>query len=262
MAPKRQTALELWGKEFARAREEAGLSQAALAEATYISPSLIGMWETGKRTPKHEDLARCEERMGTNDRLAWSLKNWVPREIPHEWLDKWIFIEEQSNQLLSFQTTVVPGLLQTEDYARAVLRDEEKVSSRLERQQILDQENPPMLIVVMVQSIFTQQVGDRKTMYDQLQHLVKMAERENVVIHIIPPNAKSCARFTGPFVIANFNGGNEVAYVDDQLRGRVVEHPEDIAELRRAFELFRGDALSNRQSIDLIRETMEQWTPE
>ena len=88
MAPKRMTALELWGKEFARVREEAGLSQTALAEAAYISPSLIGMWETGKRTLKHEDLARCEERMGTNGRLAWSLKSWVPREIPHEWLDK------------------------------------------------------------------------------------------------------------------------------------------------------------------------------
>jgi transcriptional regulator with XRE-family HTH domain len=60
MAPKRETALELWGKEFARAREEAGLSQAALAKDAYISPSLIGMWETGKRTPKLVDLARCE----------------------------------------------------------------------------------------------------------------------------------------------------------------------------------------------------------
>jgi transcriptional regulator with XRE-family HTH domain len=262
MATKRETALELWGKEFARAREEAGLSQASLAEATYISPSLIGMWETGKRTPKHEDLARCEERMGTNGRLAWSLKNWVPREIAHEWLDKWILIEEQSTQLLSLQTTVVDGLVQTADYARAVLRNEEQVDVRLERQRILDQENPPMLIVVMAQSILSQQVGDRKTMYDQLQHLVKMAERENVVIHIVPPNAKSCARFTGPFILANFNSGTEVAYVDDQLRGRVIEHPEDVAELRRAFEVFRGDALSSQQSVDLIQEMMEQWIPE
>jgi transcriptional regulator with XRE-family HTH domain len=262
MAPKRDTALELWGKEFARAREEAGLSQVALAEAAYISPSLIGMWEIGKRTPKHEDLVRCEERMSTNGRLAWSLKNWVPREIAHEWLDKWIFIEEQALQLLSFQTTVVPGLLQTEDYARAVLRDEEKVSIRLERQRILDDEYPPMLIVVMAQSILSQQVGDRKTMYDQLQHLVKMAERENVVIHIIPPNAKSCAKFGGPFVIANFDRGKEVAYLDDQLGGRVIEHPDDVAALRRAFEIFRGDAFSSQQSLEIIREMMEQWNPE
>jgi predicted Zn-ribbon and HTH transcriptional regulator len=156
----------------------------------------------------------------------------------------------------------VDGLVQTADYARAVLRNEEQVDVRLERQRILDQENPPMLIVVMAQSILSQQVGDRKTMYDQLQHLVKMAERENVVIHIVPPNAKSCARFTGPFILANFNSGTEVAYVDDQLRGRVIEHPEDVAELRRAFEVFRGDALSSQQSVDLIQEMMEQWIPE
>ncbi len=69
------------------------------------------MWEIGKRTPKHKDLVRCEERMGTNGRLASYLKNWVPREIAHEWLDKWILIEEQATQLQSLGTSVVPGLL-------------------------------------------------------------------------------------------------------------------------------------------------------
>jgi transcriptional regulator with XRE-family HTH domain len=262
MAPKRETALELWGKEFARAREEAGLSQAALAKDAYLSQSLIGMWETGQRTPKPADLARCEARVGTNGRLAWSLANWVPREVAHEWLDKWIWIEEHSTQLLSFQTNVVPGLLQTEEYARAVLRDEGQVSKRLERQRILASENPPMLIVVMAQSVLGQQIGNAKTMYDQLLHLVNMAERENVIIHIVPPNAKACAIFNAPFVIASFDGGNEVAYVDDQLRGRVVEHPEDVATLRRTFELIRGDAFSSQQSADLIRKEMEQWIPE
>lgn len=132
MAPKRATALELWGKEFARAREDAGLSQSVLAKDAYLSQSLIGMWETGQRTPKSA----------------------------------------------------------------------------------------------------------------------------------VPPDARACAIFTGPFVIASFDEGNEAAYVDDQLRGRVVEHPEDIAALRRTFELIRGDALSGRQSTDLIREAMEQWKPE
>ncbi|MGH2400171.1 MAG: helix-turn-helix domain-containing protein [bacterium] len=262
MAPKRATALELWGKEFARAREDAGLSQSVLAKDAYLSQSLIGMWETGQRTPKSADLERCEERLGSNGRLAWSLANWVPREVAHEWLDKWIWIEENARQLLSFETTVVPGLLQTEEYTRVVLRDEGQVSRRLERQGILDSESPPMLIVVLAQSVLSQQVGDAKTMHDQLQHLLNMAEHENVIVHIVPPDARACAIFTGPFVIASFDEGNEAAYVDDQLRGRVVEHPEDIAMLRRTFELIRGDALSGRQSTDFIREAMEQWKPE
>ena len=259
MAPRRDTALELWGKELARAREEAGLSQATLAKDAYLSPSLIGMWETGKRTPKLEDLARCEERLGTKGRLAWSLKNWVPREVAHEWLDKWIQIEEQATQLLSFQPSLVPGLLQTERYAQTVLSTEGEVAARLARQKILDDENPPILVALLDESVLHRKVGDAAIMYEQLMHLGELARRSHIRIHILPLSADACAEINGPFVIAGFDGGNEVAYLENAVTGEVVEDKEALAKIHRMWELLRSDALHKDESIKLILKVAEEW---
>ena len=259
MAPKRETALELWGKELARAREEAGLSQAALAKDAYLSPSLIGMWETGKRTPKLEDLARCEDRLGTKGRLAWSMQNWVPREIAHEWLDKWIEIEEQATQFLWFEPSLVPGLLQTERYARTVLSNEGEVAARLARQKILEDDNPPILVALLDESVLHRKVGDAAVMYEQLMHLVELAQRDHIRIHVLPLSADACAKINGPFVLASFDGGNEVAYLDNAVTGEVVEGKEELIKIHRMWELLRSDALPKDESMKLILKVAEEW---
>lgn len=269
MAPKRKTALELWGSWFAKARDRKELSQDALAKETYVSKSTIAMWETGKRYPRLKDLQRAEEILGTNGDLAELLTEWVSREVAQEWLDKWRLVEEQATSLWSFETTVVPGLLQTEDYARETFTEgqlsatdeqiEGLVAVRLERMEVLTQGDPPMFVVVLSEGVLRQTVGDSKTMHDQLLHLIEMSAKRNIAIHVVPTDNPVCGGFTGPFHIANFDGGTEVAYVDNQLRGNVVESPDDVAELRRMFERFRGEALSKKETTELIRTVAEQW---
>lgn len=269
MAAKRQTALQLWGKELARARETAGMSGGALAKAIYVSNSLVGMWETGKRVPKQQDINRCDTTLGTNGYLARLLSEWVSREVPPEWLGQWRSIEELATTLLSFQPTVVPGLLQTPDYARAVLRagiyhhadTDEMVATRIERQRILTEGDPPFLVALMDESVLHRNAGGAEIMGDQLTHLAEIAARRNVVVQVVPLTATACAGFLSPFVVASFDGGNEVAYVDNQLRGEVVEHPDEVATLRQLFELFRAEALSTKESIELITRVAKQWTP-
>jgi transcriptional regulator with XRE-family HTH domain len=273
MAPKRQSALQLFGKEIARARETAGMTGKAMAQALNVVPGTVSQWESGKHKPHIKDVERIEEILATNGYrtngyLKRYLLEWLPREIAHEWLDKWRQIEELATSLWAFETTVVYGLLQIEDYARETLRSgrvsEEQMEGllaiRLERQQILAHDNPPVLVVVMAESVLRQTVGDDKIMHEQLLHLAEMAERPDIAVHIVPAASPVSAVFAAPFVIANFDGGREVAYVDNQLRGQVVEEPDDVTELRRLFERFRGEALSNRESIKLIRRTAEQWT--
>ena len=121
MAPKRETALELWGYEFARAREASGFSsQVAFAghEGVHVSASLIAHWETGRRHPRKEDLEDCEKVLGTNGYLARLLDKWVSREVPTEWRDKWVSAEARATLIHNFELSVIPGLLQTENYAR------------------------------------------------------------------------------------------------------------------------------------------------
>lgn len=268
MSANRLTARGFLAREIKRAREATGLSQKELAKAIYVSEALVGAWETSRRVPKPDVMARLVETLGASDMMSRLLDELVSAEVPLEWLGKWLAIEEQATTLLWFETTVVCGLLQTEDYARAVLQagrhhltdTEEMVGARLDRQRILTKDDPPILVVLMAESILRQNVGGPKVMHDQLIHLATMAERDNVVAHIVPSTATVCAGFIGHFVIANFDSGGEVAYVDNQLHGEVVERVEEVALLRRMFELFRAGALSKKESTELIVRMAEQWS--
>lgn len=230
-----------------------------LAEALNVVPSTVSQWVTGKRKPHWKDAERIDKTLGTNGYLTRSLLEWLPREVAHEWLDRWREVEEKSIQLLWFEPSLIPGLLQTESYARAVLSNDEEVATRLERQQILDDDNPPMLIALMDESVLRRKVGNAAVMYEQLTHLMKMAERDNIRIHILPLAADACAKINGPFVIASFNNGDEVAYLDNAITGEVMEGRDELARLHRLWELLRSDALPKDASVKLIKEVAEVW---
>ncbi|MEV0399008.1 helix-turn-helix transcriptional regulator [Actinoallomurus sp. NPDC050550] len=269
MSGNRMTARVFVAKELRRAREAKGLTRAAVAKSLYVSDSLVASWETSRILPRPEHLERLLPILGLGDILVRVIDELVAGEVPPEWLDKWLAVERRATSLLSFESTVVPGLLQNEDYARAVLRAgpydiadlDDMVAARLSRQKILTrEESPPVLVAVIAESVLGQNVGGAKVMADQLVHLAAMGERENVIVQVVPASAEACAGFLGPFVIATLDGATELAYVDSQLSGEVIERPHDVAALRRMFEVFRADALPRRQSIELIRRKLEQWT--
>lgn len=268
MTGKRLTGRQFLGKQLKRARETRGLTQEALAKAVFKSPSMAAMWETGRRLPRPEDIVLIEEALGTGGYLA-ELLDFVSDQIPLEWLGKWLRVERTATSMLWFEPLIIPGLLQTEDYARAVLRSgryrcadvEDMVRVRMERRLVLDGDDPPLLVALLDESVLRRNVGGARVTYDQLVHLAQMGERENIVLQVIPLDAAACAGFISTFILATFDGGHEVAYVDNQLSGEVVEQPESVATLRRMFEVFRADALNQQESIDLIRKAAEQWQP-
>jgi transcriptional regulator with XRE-family HTH domain len=264
MAPKRETAQELWGSELAHALEAAGMTGKQLAQELNVVPPTVSHWINGRRKPHQKDVERIEKVLEangyrTNGYLTRYLLKWLPREVAHEWLDRWIEIEKIATQLLSFQTLVMPGLLQIEDYARTVLSDEGEVATRLERQKVLEDDNPPMFVALLDESVLRRKIGDAGVMHLQLMHLVTMAERDNIRIHVLPLSADACEEIAGSFVIASFNGGNEVAYVENAIFGETVESKEKLADMHRMWEILRSDALPRDESIQLIRRVAEEW---
>lgn len=266
MAGKRPTGRQFFGTQLKRAREAKGVTQEALAKSVFKSPSMVAMWETGRRLPQPEDVPLVECALGTGGYLA-ELLEFVSEQLPLEWLGKWLQVERSATSLLWFEPLIVPGLLQTEAYARTVLKSgrhrfadvEDMVSVRMERQRILAEEDPPILVALLDESILARNVGGAKVMYDQLLHLARMSETDNIVIQLIPLTAAACAGFISTFILASFDGGSEVAYVDDQLSGDVVERSEEVATLRRMFELFRADAIDQHGSTELIKKAAEKW---
>lgn len=209
--------------------------------------------------PKPDALKRFEEAHGIKGTLSRLLEDLVSNEISPEWLGKWLSIESSAASLYWYESSVVPGLLQTKEYAHAVLvlnrneayNVEDRVDSRLLRQRILDSENPPVLVAVLDEAVLHRAIGSATIMYEQLRHIIEMTKRPEIIVYVIPFEAGEHAGLAGPFIIAGFEG-TEVAYVDNALRGDVAEIPGDITELKQRWEMLRSSALSAEASIELI----------
>jgi transcriptional regulator with XRE-family HTH domain len=261
MAPKRKTAQQRWGYEFARAREAAGFTsqvQFANHPDVHVSASLIAHWETGRAMPKLKDLEDCEKVLGTNGYLKRLLLDWVSLEVSPEWLE-WLDVEEHATELLTHENMLIPGLLQTPAYAQTILPPE-LVEQRLERQQIFETGSPPFYEVLLDESILYRKVGTPDIMAGALAHLVEMSTRDDIIVRIVPFSV-NVTRFAYPFVLATVESGKQAAYIQGALRGRILERPDEIAELRRVWGRYGALALPEHESIDLIRQMIkERWS--
>jgi transcriptional regulator with XRE-family HTH domain len=268
MTSDHMTARQFVGKEIRLARETKGLSRVELAKAFPVSESLVRWWESGRTVPAEQCVQRLITVLDLPEMIQRVLNELVSNEVAPEWLGKWVSLEEKATSLLTFVPLVIPGLLQTEEYARAVLRLgkeapldlEERVSERLKRRRILTREDPPLYHVILDEAAIRRPVGGPKVMHDQLMHVVDLAEQtEMIIVQVIPFRVGAHAGFAGgAIVIASFDGA-EVAYVDNALRGDVVEKSEDIAIIRRLWQKLSAKALLEDESAQLIREVAEKW---
>jgi transcriptional regulator with XRE-family HTH domain len=257
------------GRELRHAREMAGMSQAQLAELVNYVPSFISMVETADRLPKQEFTEACDKALGTGGILTRLLTQLIARDGAPEWFWPWIEIEREATSLRAFEPLIVHGMLQTREYARAIFRScqigsdadvERSVEARLQRQEIMARENPPMIVVVMGEEALRRPVGGTQVMLGQLEHLLAVSEqRGNVRIQIVPLSVGEYSGLGGPFAIAEVGGTSEYVFVDDSLKGRVVQGSDHVANALQNWELIRSEALSQRQSSALIREVTKSW---
>jgi len=244
---------------MAREQQVPKMSRRALGKLVNLTDSAVAAWESGRNIPDPKTLARVERILGTGGLLQDIVECLVTGEKSPEYMGRWIHVESLAATLLWFEFRVIPGLLQTEDYARAVLRDDLQVKARIERQKILTKEDPPVLVALIDESVLRRCIGGPAVMREQLKYLEEMARYENVVIHVIKMESPICAQYAGPFILANYNGEAEVGYTDDAISGGVLENSDEVARLRRTFEIFRGYALNEEESIHLIREVAQTW---
>ena len=267
MAGEHMTARQFVGKEIRLAREAKGLGRVELAKSFPVSESLIRWWESGRTIPAEQYVERLIAVLGLPEMIQHVLDDLVSNEVAPEWLGKWLTVEDKSTSVLNFEPLVVPGLMQTEDYARAVLRLgkaspldlDGQVSERLERQRVLVREDPPLYHAIIDEAVIRRPVGGPKIMCDQLMRVIELAERDAIIVQVIPFRAGEHSGFNGPVVLASFEGG-EVAYVDNALRGDVVEKPEDVAAIRRIWQKLSAKALPEDESAQLIKEAASTWT--
>jgi hypothetical protein len=163
----------------------------------------------------------------------------------------------------------VPGLLQTEDYARAMLSTqvmatdeevEEMVAARLARQAILSRDKPPMLWVILDEGVMRRPVGGTWVMKEQLRRLAEAARRPSVVLEVIPLSAGAHQGMSGSFVIAEFGTAAPIAYQDTAARGQIIEDADDIEAITVMWDTLKSEALPRAASLELVEEVAETWT--
>lgn len=249
---------------LAAARLAAGKTSQQLADAVHLSIASISQYEHGKRMPGTSEIRCIEEVLGTQGRLQGAFDEWVA-DISPEW-SAWRDIEEHANLLLVYAHSIVPGLLQTEDYARAVLSHDldspleldQRVQYRMERQAILDWEKPPTAVFVIRESVLHTHVGSREAMYEQINHVIEMAQRPNVIVQIVPQDAGYHTGLEGVFIIAKLDGA-EIAYQDGIWRGQVLKDDVAVSALRNKWQHIQSKTLTAEESLDLLKREAEKW---
>jgi transcriptional regulator with XRE-family HTH domain len=255
-------------------RMRSGLSQEQFGARIHYSPDQVGKVENAQRSPTEDFTAACDavpelRTDGALTELRERLKHYFQQRAYPGWFAHWPDAEATATTLRWYELITVPGLLQTEDYARAVLSTRvkateddiaEMVETRLARQAVLERADPPMLWVILAEGVLRCPVGGPTVMSAQLGHLMEAARRPNVVIQVIPTGTGAHEGFRGPFIVADFAAAPSLAYQDTAVRGQIVEDADDIAALMSLWDTLKSEALPRSASVVLMEEAARQWT--
>ncbi|MEV4710524.1 helix-turn-helix transcriptional regulator [Micromonospora sp. NPDC049374] len=269
MAGGQLTAAAFLVAELRRARVRQGWSQEELAKAVNYSPSMVSAVELGQQPPTPKYLDLVDKALDTGGIFGRMLTDLVALDKAQVWLRGWRAILEEAQALRWFEPVRVPGLLQTEPYARAIfeaddslsrVEREERLADRMASQAVLCQEHPPRAVFVLDESALRRRVGGRKVMLDQTEHLITIGtDHPSVRLHVVPLSADEYPGLNGPFILARFRDGTDVAYLGGQIGGRELDQASDLSMLQRVWEATLGAALPPQESTELLKGIAESW---
>jgi transcriptional regulator with XRE-family HTH domain len=270
------------GAELRRLREANSLKLEEVAEQLGLAPSTLSRIETGKAPTKTAYLTTMLGMYGIDDPAVRKVlvdmareghrKGWwsIYDDVLPSGFDIYVGLEAEASGLRSYETDVVHGLLQTTDYALAVLRElrprdsDEQVARgvdlRMQRQRLLDSDPPLDLWLILDEGAIRRNIGGAKVMRPQLEHLIQASRWSNVTLQVLGFETGAHAGLVGPFSILQFpeRGDSEVAYTESVGGMIYLEKEREVRACAEAFDRMRAAALSPAASIDLIQQVQEE----
>jgi len=267
--------LAFFRAELKRLRQRAGSTQADVAEQTNYALATVSAYETGTRIPSADFAERADRLFGTDGDLA-RLQQLVERVSVRPWFRDRVDVERKAREIHEYESYQVPGLLQTSDYARAIVSSvrtvlpddaiERAVALRMTRQQILepdedaplDQDNALRMWAIIDESALNRVVGGPEIMRAQREHLLIMAQRPNVTIQIIPDAEGATCAFGRAFaVLVSRSSNSSVVYFEDVGTARYISDRDEVSRYALIFDYLRSYALNDTQSIEVIKGGMK-----
>ncbi|MER8089248.1 helix-turn-helix transcriptional regulator [Streptomyces sp. NPDC087532] len=249
-------------------REAAGLTQQELAEAAIMTRSHISHIEAGRRIPSEEDARRLDKALNTGNVLSSFLPSRNDGTVADHF-EPARQLEPQATMIREFAHNFVPGLLQTERYARAVLgsafpptSNEERdknVVTRLERAKILNDPVMPVVWALLDEAVLHRPVGGPDVMAEQLMHIVRLAETERIRVHVMPFALGLHPLMDGMLTLMWFEDQPPLAYSEGVSMGKVHDSPSVVRKLQSRYDLALSDALPLKESQALLRATAKEY---
>lgn len=255
-------ALRTFASQLKAWRKRSGLTQVQLADKIVCSPSLVSYIETCEGPPQADFASECDKVFDTPGTFK-ALQELVAREAFPAWFAAVVPLEQGARRIHGWELGQVPGLFQTEDYARALVQAgrpgddpesiERIVATRIERQSILAGNRRTRVVYVMHEGVLRQVIGGPVVMSGQLDKLGELAEQPNITFQVLPFASPDNPGAEGPIVIYETDSG-AVAYTECCGGGRQVEQSGEVDRLLELVGMLRATSLSPRDSVALIRE--------
>ncbi len=259
---KNASAMKLVGALVARFREDAGLTQRELADRICAGEETVASIEQGRR-PLKPDLARLLDRLlDTKHALETAVENMPEIDLIPAWAEQYMDLEREAIALSWFENQVLPGLLQTESYARAVFRTdvpalseeeiEQRIAARLGRQEILQRTEPPTASFIISEAIVIDRLGGDEVYAETLRHVRACADIPGVALQLMPLGRQTHAGLSGPFILLESPDHQHLAYAETQRGSQLISHPDEVSILERKYAMLRTQALNPEETKGLL----------
>ncbi|WP_164386506.1 helix-turn-helix transcriptional regulator [Streptomyces sp. OM5714] len=265
----RQAAWEFFGTELKRRREDAGITQVELGARVFVSGGYIGQFEQAIRKPQMDVAQRIDETLQTDGIFERLCRKLIDDPRYADYFAGVVELERLATKVCEFAPTVVPDLLQTEHYARAVTIAanpfkpdsyvDEIVTARLERALVLDDAARPEYWVTLHENVLRIPMGGPQAMTAQLDHISRLVRERTAVVTVLPYEAGAHAAMTGDLRLMDFEDAPPVAYTETSFSGTLVDVPAVVKRAQRAYDLLRVAALSPEASLALIDSAAEDF---
>ncbi|MET8691703.1 helix-turn-helix transcriptional regulator [Streptomyces bauhiniae] len=260
-----------FGAHLRTCREERGWKQEDLAAEMEYSSTHISSVETGRKMPTLRFSRSADRALGTGDQFE---RRW--RELKHgvllEGFPEFAGLEGRATEIRLYEIGIIPGLLQTPDYARilansAVKRGAitpeqatERVSFLAERQAVLERPRPPMVFVVMDESCVRRSVGGPAVMNAQLDRLIEFAARPNTVLQLAPFDIGERRTFDLPVTLLTLPDRSVACYAEAQTLGRLDRESTSVLPVLTAYHQLQAESVSQAESVEMIQQ-LRKGTP-
>ncbi|MFG2979827.1 Scr1 family TA system antitoxin-like transcriptional regulator [Streptomyces sp. NPDC048258] len=254
--------LRNFGEVVKASRRRAGLTQEQLGAEIRYSVQYVGSVEQGRRHPSTKFVDRAEEALKTFGVIHIAAAQLTRRRGLARWFRRWAELEEKAVALNTYECRSVPGLLQTEAYARVQIRDvpplptpeeaEDRVARRLERQALLLKTPFIAFSFIIEQSVIERRTGGPEVTRELIDHLLECARLPNVDLQIMPLASPEHSGLDGPFQLLESEEHEWLGYTEGQKTGRVISDPKAVSVLHQRYAKLRIQALNPADSAGLL----------